>query len=134
MKRIFKIWVIFLILAFVVTGCRTSSILNVPEQAVVAPATKKDITQDDVFKAIARAGGGLGWIIKKQSDGVAEATLNIRDHQAVILINYSITDYSIQYKSSVNLKYDAAEQTIHSNYNGWIQNLNNAIKLQISLL
>lgn len=92
------------------------------------------MTQDDVFKAIARAAGGLGWIVQKQSDGVVQATLNIRDHQAVALINYSATDYSIQYKSSVNLNYDASEQTIHSNYNGWIQNLDNAIKLQISLL
>ncbi|SMP85816.1 hypothetical protein SAMN06313540_10113 [Epsilonproteobacteria bacterium SCGC AD-308-E02] len=134
MKRIFKIGFMFLILVLGFTGCRTSNILNVPQQTIVAPDTKKEMTQDDVFKAIARAAGGLGWIVQKQSDGVVQATLNIRDHQAVALINYSATDYSIQYKSSVNLNYDASEQTIHSNYNGWIQNLDNAIKLQISLL
>ncbi len=134
MKRIFKVGFMFLILVLGFTGCRTSNILNVPQQTIVAPDTKKEMTQDDVFKAIARAAGGLGWIVQKQSDGVVQATLNIRDHQAVALINYSATDYSIQYKSSVNLNYDASEQTIHSNYNGWIQNLDNAIKLQISLL
>jgi predicted small lipoprotein YifL len=133
-KRIFKVGFMFLILVLGFTGCRTSNILNVPQQTIVAPDTKKEMTQDDVFKAIARAAGGLGWIVQKQSDGVVQATLNIRDHQAVALINYSATDYSIQYKSSVNLNYDASEQTIHSNYNGWIQNLDNAIKLQISLL
>ncbi len=134
MKKIFKIGAMFLILAVAFTGCRTSNILNVPQQTIVAPETKKEMTQDDVFKAITRAAGGLGWIVQKQSDGVVKVTLNIRDHQAVVLINYSATDYSITYESSVNLKYDVSEQTIHSNYNGWIQNLDNAIKLQISLL
>ena len=134
MKRAMKITAMILILALGFTGCRTSNILNVPNQTVVAPATKKTLTQDDVFKAIARAGGGLGWMIQKQRDGVVLATLNVRDHQAVVVINYSASGYSITYKSSINLKYDEEKQTIHSNYNGWIKNLDNAIKLQINLL
>ena len=40
--------------------------------------------------------------------------------------------YSIEYKASDNLRYDG--QKIHSNYNGWIQNLDKAIKTEIGLL
>ena len=40
--------------------------------------------------------------------------------------------YSIDYKNSLNLKYDSTKNTIHKNYNGWIQNLDNAIQVQLS--
>ena len=45
--------------------------------------------------------------------------------------------YNIRYKSSTGLLYGEADQTsgqeireIHKNYNGWIENLDNAIRTQ----
>jgi hypothetical protein len=133
-KNILKVSIIALILSLSFTGCRTASIKNVPEQAIVAQNTKEAITNDDVFKAILKAGVGLGWSVRKVSDGIAEATLLIRAHKAVVTIKYDVNAYSILYKESANLKYNESTQTIHSNYNGWVTNLNNAIQTQLSLL
>lgn len=134
MKRILKVGLIALVLSLSFTGCRTASILNVPGQSVVALSTEKTISEDDVFKAIVRAGVGLGWSVRKIEGGVAQATLHLRTHKAVVTIKYDTNTYSILYKESTNLKYDQEKQTIHQNYNGWITNLNQAIQSQLTLL
>lgn len=129
MRKIVKFGFLSLVLMLVVTACsRTSTVMNVPNQEITTSKTK-----EDVFNAIKRAGAGLGWIVAKEQDNKAIATLNLRTHQAVVVINYTAKDYSIGYKSSIDLDYNAQENIIHSNYNGWIQNLNNAIKVQLSL-
>jgi hypothetical protein len=45
-------------------------------------------------------------------------------------IPYSASKYSIVYKSSENL--DEADGKIHRNYNGWVQNLDRAIRTEIA--
>ena len=129
MKNMIKLGLISLVLMLSVMGCsRNAPLMNIPSQEVAA---KK--TNEDVFNAIKRAGVGLGWIINKTSDNTATGTLNLRSHQAVVSIDYSTKNYSITYYSSKELNYSGIKNTIHSNYNGWIQNLNNAIKVQLSL-
>lgn len=120
-------------LSLVFFGCGTPPVYNVNNNAVVVAADKK-ATMADVEKAIMRAGGGLGWIMKKERDGLLKGTLILRTHTAVVAITYNSQEYSINYESSVNLNYDPANNTIHSNYNGWIQNLNKAIQVQLGLL
>ncbi len=85
----------------------------------------------DVTKAIQRAGSELGWQMKEQTPGHILGTLYLRSHMAQVDITYTLDDYSITYKDSNNLKYDATNKTIHRNYNGWIQNLSNAINSQL---
>ena len=51
---------------------------------------------------------------------------------AKVDINYNTKTYSITYKDSSDLDYDGTK--IHKNYNGWIQNLDNAIKVQLSAI
>ncbi len=131
MKKIL-LSLLMLFAVFSLTGCRTSTILNVPDQPIIANSSK--ITNDDVFKAIVRAGASKGWMIRRVDEHTAIGTLNVRDHQAVVTIKFNPKEYSITYKSSMNLKYNAEKNTIHSNYNGWIQNLRNAINTQLSLL
>jgi hypothetical protein len=64
-------------------------------------------------------------------------TLNLRAHQAVVDIAYDTKSYNIRYKSSKGLLYGEADHTsgqetreVHKNYNGWIENLDNAIRTQ----
>lgn len=128
MKKMIKLGLLSLILILGITACGSAKVMNVPSQEIIE---KK--SQEDVFNAIKRAGVSLGWIVRKADNNTAIATLNLRTHQAVVVINYTDKDYSIDYKSSMNLDYSPEENTIHSNYNGWIQNLNNAIKVQLSL-
>ena len=63
--------------------------------------------------------------------------LNLRAHQAVVDNAYNAKSYNIRCKSSKGLLYGEADQTsgqetreIHKNYNGWIENLDNAIRTQ----
>lgn len=124
-----------LLLAFVtaltITGCRTAPVYNVDNATVVA-STKGDPNSEQVRKAIIRAGSTLGWRIADEGKDHLVGTLVLRDHVAKVDINYSPKSYSITYKDSENLKYDGT--TIHSNYNGWIQNLQRNIDTQLSLL
>ena len=120
----FIIPVILLLLA----GCRTADVYNVQN----APGASKAVSMADVEMAIRRAGHGLGWQIVPQGPGKAEGLLVLRDHRAVVNITYDTKNYSITYKDSSNLYYDG--KTIHSNYNGWVQNLDKAIRAQLSAM
>ncbi|EGV33478.1 putative lipoprotein [Thiorhodococcus drewsii AZ1] len=60
-------------------------------------------------------------------------TLYLRDHMAKVRILYDARRYSIRYQDSSNLKYNPDTKTIHSNYNSWVQNLDNAIRSQLSI-
>lgn len=129
MKKILGLGALVLALIFM-SGCRSATVYNVMD----APTGVKSSTQEDkVFEAIKKAGISLGWIVKKVEPGVATAQLNLRSHMALVEIKYDKKDYSITYKNSMNLNYDPAKGTIHSNYNGWIQNLNQAIQVQLSM-
>jgi hypothetical protein len=83
-----------------------------------------------VRTAIIAAGVGLGWRVVDAGPGKLEGTLALREHTAVVEIPYSSRAYSIVYKSSTNL--NEAGGVIHSNYNGWVQNLDRAIRTEIA--
>lgn len=117
------------LLALAVASCRTAPIHNVDNASFVP---NRQVTMNDVGDAITRAGGGLGWRMRKESEGHMIGTLALRKHVAVVDITYNKSDFSIRYKDSTNLNYDGTQ--IHSNYNGWIQNLEQAILAEISAL
>jgi hypothetical protein len=88
-------------------------------------------------KAIVHAAMGLRWEMAATTPDHTIGTLNLRAHQAVVDIAYDTKSYNIRYKSSMGLPYGEADQTsgqetreIHKNYNGWIENLDNAIRTQ----
>ena len=121
-----------LLLFLALIGCRAAAPLyNVGSSPVI---TNKPVTADDVQKAIARAGATLGWQMAQQESGRMEGVLVLRTHRAVVDIAYDAKNYSIKYKDSANLFYDAEKNTIHNNYNGWIQNLDKAIRAQLSFM
>jgi hypothetical protein len=119
-----------LLATLLAAGCRSSPIYNVTDAPITA--TDQAPTGEEIAQAIVRAGHSLGWIMKQQEPGLIVGTLNIRSHTAVVDINYDRTNYSITYKDSTNLGYTGTN--IHTNYNGWIQNLKNAIDFQIGSL
>lgn len=110
-------------------GCRSAGIYNVSAAPVVA---NKAASMEDVEKAIVRAGVALGWQMKPVEPGLVEGTLHLRTHMAKVDIKYDTKTYNITYKDSSNLDYDG--KNIHKNYNGWIQNLDNGIRAQLSNL
>jgi hypothetical protein len=119
-------------LALVVfTSCRTGGIYNVVDSPITT-ACGKQPSLDQVTKAIVEAGAGLGWSMAVVKPGLIAGTLNLRGHQAVVEIPYTTQSYSINYKSSKNLKYDAEKQTIHRNYASWVKNLDDAIRARLA--
>ena len=129
MRQVFRALLLGFVLAASVAGCRTAPVLNVENAPVVA---NKPPTMKDVQDAITRAGVALGWKIEPVKPGLMQGTLNLRTHTAVVEIPYSTTAFSIKYKDSVNLNYTG--DSIHSNYNGWIQNLEKGIATQLKAL
>lgn len=114
-----------------VAACaRLAPVYNVNDMPVMA--NRPSLSADDVGKAIMRAGAGLGWQMQSVKPGLMVGTLQLREHTAVVDVKYNAKSYSINYKNSNNLNYDG--QMIHKNYNGWVQNLDKAIKVQLSTL
>jgi hypothetical protein len=128
--RINKYIIILLVgLSVVISGCRTNPVLNIDD----SPISVNTKSSNDVKKAIIRAGTSLGWVMKSVGKGHIEGTLLLREHMAKVDIKYNQKTFSITYKdSSPSLKYDGTN--IHTNYNGWIQNLDRRIQAELSLL
>lgn len=111
-------------------ACATQPVLNVTGAPIAA--NKPNPGMDDVRLAIVRAGSGLGWQMNADRPGHVTGRLLLRTHMAVVDVDYTQTIYSIKYRESTNLDYDGGN--IHRNYNGWIQNLDKAIKVQLQNL
>lgn len=126
MKNIMKLTTFVLVSMLLFTGCKSTKIYNVPTQKVQAQKSS-----EHMYRIIREAGQSLGWNIKKVKPGVLEGKLALRSHLAVVRINYNHTSYNIKYVRSSNLKYNASKGTIHKNYNGWIQNLQQAIDARL---
>ena len=132
MKRMVSGIVVVCLVMVVAVGCRGGGQIYNVKDAPVTTATGKEPSLDDVQKAIIQAGAGLGWTMAVVKPGEIIGTLNIRSHQAVVTIPYTSKTYSILYKDSSNLKYNAEKQTIHENYTGWIQRLDGAIRSRLT--
>ena len=112
-----------------VTACtRTSPIHNVSNAVV----TSKPVKLEEVRTAIVRGGQSRGWEMTPGAPGHIVGTLYLRTHMAQVDIPYTTTSYSITYRDSKDLNYDGS--SIHSNYNGWIHNLDQAIQQQLAKL
>lgn len=129
-RNIKRLTLIAFVLTTVVTlaACRTSPIKDYQSQPVPSNIT----SAKQVAQIIKLSGASLGWIISNKGDGKLRGVLNLRSHQAVVSIPYSAKEYSILYSSSIDLKYNSEDRTIHSNYNGWVSNLNRAIQANLA--
>jgi hypothetical protein len=127
---------IFLAVVMVVfVGCRTTPIFNVKD-ATLNPVSGKEPALEDVTRAILTAATNSNpiWNMQVVKPGHIVATLHNRTHMAQVDINYTTKGYSITYKDSADLNYDAEKGTIHEGYNKWIQRLDSNIRVKLSLL
>src|SRR5262245_20116269 len=117
--------------ALLAAGCGTvQPIYNVEKAPIVGPAGKT-LSMSEVQTAILRAGTQLGWQMQAVSPGRISGQIALRAHTAVVDIEHDAKSYSIKYRDSTNL--DARDGMIHRNYNGWVQNLEKAIRTQTSI-
>lgn len=129
MRKVLKLSGAVVVGLLLLSGCRGATVYNVENSPI-----EVKVPSSKVYNAIKQAGASKGWIITNVKPGLAMGRLNARSHVAIVEIPYTETSYSIRYKDSTDLKYNAATNEIHKNYNGWIQNLENAINLQLSML
>lgn len=132
MKQLLSAMLVVGLAVAMMTGCRGGGQLYEVKDTPVQTATGKAASMEDVQKAIIGAGAKLGWIMAVSKPGEIIGTLNVRSHTAVVTIPFSDKNYSILYKDSTNLKYDADKHTIHENYTGWIQRLDNEIRARLT--
>jgi hypothetical protein len=126
MKKL--MWVVAAFAMLAAAGCNTMQ----PVQDVVdAPIVSegKQLSMADVQRAIQRAGVGLGWQMKPVKPGQLTGQLDLRTHRALVDITHNTKTYSIKYRDSTDLA--AKDGQIHRNYNGWVQNLDKAIRAQL---
>lgn len=132
MKRLVSGWIVAgLVLVFLV-GCRGGAAIYEVKNASIPNPSGKGLTIEQVRKEITAAVVAAGWQITDSKPSEIVGTLNLRSHQAVVTIPYTTTTYSILYKDSTNLKYNAEKHTIHQNYASWIQRLDGAIRSRLA--
>lgn len=119
------------ILASVVVACLLSGCSTLTPIHNIRETIALQHSLEQVRKAILIAGAQRGWSMTPVQDGVIDAKLAKRDFSTHIKINYSSTQYSIQYVDSTNL--NAKNGMIHNNYNRWIANLDKDIKIQLAV-
>lgn len=108
------------------------------------------LTLDQVRKAINIGAGTAGWSTEEPTPGNIVATYKIRVHTVKVLITYNELTYSIDYKTSYQMKVYCTEEDkeekrskkittggstcpdqpayIHENYKVWIEELNRGIR------
>ena len=120
------------LLVLVLAGCRAGGQVYEVKDAPIQTASGKELTLEQVQKAIIDAGIKQTWIMTPVKLGEMLGEYNVQSHQIQVTIPYTTKNYSILYKDSSNLRYDAAKRTIHVNYQKWIERLDNEIKARLS--
>jgi hypothetical protein len=125
------IFIASLVLA-AMSGCRAGGQVYEVKDAPIQTATGKELTLEQVQKAMIDAGIKQTWIMTPVKPGEILGEFNVQSHQIHVTIPYSTKNYSILYKDSSNLRYDPVKRTIHVNYQKWIERLDNEIKARLS--
>lgn len=106
--------------------------LALPEPIAV-PA---DLEQGQIVRAIKAALLGRTWTITGEQPGRIEATLHLREHSATIYVDYDRESIRFHHVASSNLmegRNRRGELVIHRNYNSWLQNVANDLRIQLDL-
>ena len=132
-KSFLNIGIPFLILflALPLAACRQRQVANLYDLPA-AGARNNALAQTQVRKVILDACQKRNWVAREISPGLISATIETRNHMAQIEIPFSGTRYSIIYKNSRNLKYNSSKNTIHNQYNNWIDYLRKDIEVGLA--
>lgn len=131
MKRnVLILLLLTLILCFSSVACQRKGVPAVEPSNPSISAYGK-FTKNQVRDAILRGGTNIGWQMREEKPGVVLGTWSARQNSVTVEIPYTEKDYVIKYHSSENMLYDASDNTIHQNYNRWVDRLNRNITAEI---
>jgi hypothetical protein len=135
MNMRFLLLLLIVLVAFSI-GCRRTSNVATPGGDSGAAMTQASFTVQDMRAAILKGCAEKNWRTAEIDAHTIEATNVVRGkHTVVVSIPYTAASYSIKYKSSANMGYKTKSDgtfSIHSNYNKWVGNLDQAIRVQIA--
>ncbi|MDZ7918787.1 hypothetical protein [Rhodoferax sp.] len=103
------------------------------ENVAITSASGKTPSAEAITQAIKLASAAKGWTIVADAGSALSATLVVRDkHTISVQISTAGDKYSIRYKASVNMNAEerAGQMEIHPNYNKWVKDLNDAIRIE----
>ena len=135
MNMRFLLLVLIALLAFS-AGCRRTSNVATPSGGAGAAMAQDSFTAQDMRAAILKGCADKNWRAVEVDAHTIEATNLVRGkHTVVVSIPYTAQAYAINYKSSSNMGYKAKSDgtfSIHPNYNKWVNNLEQAIRMNIA--
>ncbi len=98
-----------------------------PPQTFDEPVNNPTLTQAGMKSAIEEAGMRRDWKMKDTAPGQMQGALTVRSHTIVVDIFYTANNFKITYRDSVNMDFDGTK--IHPNYNVWVKELADGIKV-----
>lgn len=132
MRRLFLLLLPLLLLLSTPAEAGRKHPLTLPDPIAV-PA---DLSAEQVQRSIKAALLSRTWTITNEQPGRVEATLRLREHVASIYVDYDREQIRFHHVSSTNLMEGTnrrGERVIHRNYNSWLQNVANDIRIQLDL-
>jgi len=113
-------------------AARTAALVNYDDLPIQS-SDGKALSGDQIRKAIIQGGATRQWAATVKPGNIVQLTYNRGKYTAVVEVKYTAKAYSIHYVDSTDLNYsmEGGKQVIHPNYNGWIQNLRQAIDVQL---
>jgi hypothetical protein len=120
---------LLIVLAIAACVSHATPIYNVEHSSFNATGPLDDRRAEQAIKT---AGSKIGWEMETVRPGLIRGTLNLREHLAVIDIDYDTEGFSINYVDSENLNYDEGKNAIHKSYNKWIGILERRIRAEAS--
>ena len=113
-------------------GCRKTAVTPSGGPAAEIQAI---FTVQDMREAILKGCADKNWRAVEIDAQTIEATMDVRGKRSVVVsIPYTATSYTINYKSSVKMKYKAKSDggaAVHGAYNRWVKSLDQSIQAQI---
>jgi hypothetical protein len=96
----------------------------------ISDAKTGQLSAAQVHDAIIEAATDRGWIVKEDDPGRILLEIFVRQHSAMVTVDYSPTAYDITYTDSELLMYDGSN--IHRNYNQWVKLLEQQINRRLA--
>ena len=118
------------VIAALIGACASASV-PVNNFSAVPVGAKSNPTLEQVGAAITKGGTAAGWQMSPVKPGHMVGTYRIRRHLAVVDVTYTTAAYNITFNhGDPGLKYDG--QTIHQNYNVWVEELEKLIRTHVN--
>lgn len=131
MKRV--VFLILLIASIAFVRAEAARIVNLENLAIPERSDGSGFSLEEVRALIMNGCTRRDWKPNYEGGSVITCSILVRSrHFVKVEISFSEVDYSIYYLDSDQMDYNAAKQSIHRKYNGWVNNLRLMIDQQFS--